>query len=138
MLGKVLANATINTINNAHTLVTGFVDGPSLARDAEGHMKNPAEYTQAGMETIIDFAPLPSKFVGPSKVLNASEFSVLHKGTAVLSKPKSEVGEIIRQTNNATRQSNSALSESASFFDFLTTTNDAVQAVKENNNYIFR
>ena len=111
--GKFVANMLFEAGNDAHTLVTGMVKGPENATNAEGQLMNRAEYTEAGMETIINLAPTPGKTVKVSGVkVNASEFSSIHKGTSVLAKPKSEVGKIIKQTNNATVEAAKTLKQS--------------------------
>jgi hypothetical protein len=79
MGGKLIANILIGAINNVHTFGSGMINGPGNAYNAEGQHMNRAEYTQAGMETILDLAPTPSKFMEISGLkINASEFSSIH------------------------------------------------------------
>jgi len=113
-VAKFTLNVAFNVINDATGLVTGLIYGPEHATNAEGTLLNRAEYTEAGMNTIINFVPLPDKGLNvPGTKLNAAEFSVANKGTEVLTKAKSEVGTIIKQTNNATIEASQALTQSS-------------------------
>ena len=118
-LSKFVFNVVKETVNQITTLATGFVEGPSNARDAEGQGKNRAEYTDAGMNVIMDL-PLPTEALGMSFVKHtAAEFSALHKGTEVLKGAKSEVGAIIKQTNNAGAEAIKALYESSNAIEVV-------------------
>ena len=113
-LFKFFSNIVFNAINDATTIITSMVYGPDQARDAEGILKTPSEITDAGMNTILNIAPTPDKYlkVSPVKV-NASKFSSINKGNAVLKNSKSEVGTVIRKTNNATIDASEALVKSS-------------------------
>jgi|GEM_PF-1443056 len=129
MGGKLLVNIAIETINTFSTAGTGFLFGADNAYNAEGQHMNRAEYTQAGMETILDLAPTPSKFMEISGLkINASEFSKIHKGTDVLSKSKSDVGAIIRQGNNAAVEAVQATEQSRAAISTITGAATVIQS----------
>ncbi|GET22019.1 DUF6443 domain-containing protein [Prolixibacter denitrificans] len=137
-IAKFSANIAFNMINDATTIVTKIVDGPSNARNAEGIGQNATEITDAGVNTLLNFAPTPDKLlkVSPAK-LNAAEFSVLNRGTEVLKKSKSKVGAEIIKTNNATKTASESLKQSG---QAVTATSGAgnvkqeIERKKEENN----
>jgi hypothetical protein len=98
-----IIDIALDVVDDATTTTTGLIHGPERSVNASGNINNRVEYEEGFMNTLINFAPTPNAKI-PATKLNASEFSVIHKGTKVLSKPKSEVGIIIRKGNIATTE----------------------------------
>jgi len=134
-ISKAVANVVFNVINDATTIITRNIDGPSNARNAEGIGKNATEITDAGISTILNFTPTPDKYLKVLPVkLNASEFSILNKGSDVLKMSKTEVGTAIRQTNNATIEASEAIIQSGQTVTGVSTTGNIKQEIERGEN----
>jgi len=103
-------NVIYNVVDDAMVYGSSLLLGPSKARRLNRAGVNPAEITDAGINTLTSIFPLGklSKFLGiGNKPLNAAQYSGKFKGQSVLKVPHKQRGLYVRKYNVPIRSNHS-------------------------------